>query len=403
MPQYRCKIINVNGEIAEDVFEAASIFELKRSVIGNDECPISIKKIMLPSLNMNFTDSFFRVKPQDLENFTSQLVVMLKAGVPLVKSLETVLQQFESSKFRNIIEHIIEKVNGGIVFSKALSEYPRAFNSLYTNMVKVGETTGSLDVILEHIRGFLHHDIAVKRKIKSAMRYPIIVVSILVIAFVGAIGFIMPRFAEMFANAEVALPLPTKALIFLSIMITKYWFITFWIILIVGASLRFYISRPAGAYWFDNMKLHMPVFKDIILQSTLARFAHILETLSRSGVKIVQALEIVEHTLDNRVIEKDIAFAREQVIEGVPIAGALSNSKHIPQMTIMMISTGEQSGALDDMLHNIAEQYDTSVKTKIDGIASAIEPILTVLIGVFLLIFALSIFLPMWKMIDIVK
>ncbi|MBU0529483.1 type II secretion system F family protein [bacterium] len=403
MPQYKCKIINASGEIVEDVFEAKSAFDLKRSVIKKDECPISIKKIRQPLLKTKFIDRFYRVKPQDLENFTSQLVVMLKAGVPLVKSLETVVQQFESDTLKNIVLDIIEKVNKGIVFSKALNEYPKVFNTLYVNMVKVGETTGSLDVILEHIRSFLHHDIAVKRKIKSAMRYPIIVMSVLSLAFVAAIGFIMPRFAEMFTKAGVTLPLPTRALIFLSVMITKYWLITFVVVLIVIFSIRYYTNRPAGAYRFDAIKLAMPVFKDIVLQSTLARFAHILETLSRSGVKIVRALEIVEQTLGNRVIEKDVENARELVIQGIPIAEALSKSKHIPKMTIMMIGTGEQSGALDDMLHNIAEQYDTSVKTKIDGLATAIEPLLTIVIGVFLLIFALSIFLPMWGMMDVVK
>ncbi len=403
MPQYNCKLITANGDVVEDVYEANSAAELKHTVIKRDECPISIKRIRQPLFKANFKDRFYRIKPQDLENFTSQLVVMLKAGVPLVKSLETVVQQFESDNFRNIILDIIEKVNQGVEFSKALNNYPKVFNALYVNMVRVGETTGSMDEILDHIRSFLHHDIAVKRKIKSAMRYPIIVLSILVLAFVAAIGFIMPRFAEMFTNAGVALPLPTRALIFLSIMITKYWFVTFWVVLIVIISIRFYTQRPAGAYRFDAIKLAMPVFKDIVLQSTLARFAHILETLSRSGIKIVRALEIVEQTLGNRVIAKDIAYAREEVIKGVPIADALSKSKHIPAMTIMMIGTGEQSGALDDMLLNIAEQYDVSVKTKIDGLASAIEPLLTIVIGVFLLIFALSIFLPMWKMIDIVK
>ena len=402
MPQFNCKFITANGDMVEDVFDAKSADELKRLMISKEECPLSIKKVSQPIFKSNFMDRFYKVKPQDLENFTSQLVVMLKAGVPLVKSLETVSEQFESDTFQNIVLDIVEKVNQGVVFSKALGAYPKVFNMLYVNMVKVGETTGSLDVILEHIRSFLHHDIAVKRKIKSAMRYPIIVLSILVLAFVAAIGFIMPRFAEMFTSAGVALPLPTRALIFLSVMITKYWFITFVVVLVVVFSIRYYTNRPGGAYRFDAIKLKMPVFKDIILQSTLARFAHILETLSRSGVKIVRAFEIVGQTLGNRVIEKDIDNAREQVIQGIPIAEALSKSKHIPKMTIMMISTGEQSGALDDMLHNIAEQYDTSVKTKIDGLASAIEPILTIVIGVFLLIFALAIFLPMWNMMDIV-
>ena len=403
MPQFNCKFITANGDMVEDVFDAKSADELKRLMISKEECPLSIKKVSQPIFKSNFMDRFYKVKPQDLENFTSQLVVMLKAGVPLVKSLETVSEQFESDTFQNIVLDIVKKVNQGVVFSKALGAYPKVFNMLYVNMVKVGETTGSLDVILEHIRSFLHHDIAVKRKIKSAMRYPIIVLSILVLAFVAAIGFIMPRFAEMFGKAGVELPLPTKALIFLSVMITKYWFITFVVVLVVVFSIRFYTNKPAGAYRFDAIKLTLPVFKDIILQSTLARFAHILETLSRSGVKIVRAFEIVGQTLGNRVIEKDIDNAREQIIQGIPIAEALSKSKHIPKMTIMMIGTGEQSGALDDMLHNIAEQYDTSVKTKIDGLASAIEPLLTIVIGVFLLIFALSIFLPMWNMMDVVN
>ncbi len=403
MPQYKCKIINASGAMVDDIVEAKSVAELKYAVRERNEFPISISKVRQPLFDVNFKDRFFRVKPQDLENFTAQLVVMLKAGVPLIKSLQTVVQQFEADSFKNIIIDIIEKVSGGMVFSKALSEYPKVFNSLYVNMVKVGETTGRLDEILDHIRNFLHHDIAVKRKIKGAMRYPIIVISVLVLAFVAAIGFIMPRFADMFANAGIALPLPTKALILLSVVISKYWFITVIVLAVVIFSIRVYIQRPAGAYRFDGIKLRMPVFKDIVLQSTIARFAHILETLSRSGVKIVSALEIVEETLGNRVIAKEIANAREEVIKGIPIADALSKSKHIPQMTIMMIATGEQSGALDDMLLNIAEQYDVSVKSKIEGLASAIEPMLTIIIGVFLLIFALSIFLPMWKMIDVVK
>ncbi len=403
MPEYKYKIINANGAMVEEVVEAASIAELKFAAIQKGEFPISITKVKQPLFQGNFKDRFYRVKPQDLENFTSQMVVMLKAGVPLIKSLQTVVQQFESDSFKNIITDIIEKISSGMVFSKALSEYPKVFNALYVNMVKVGETTGRLDEILEHIRSFLHHDIAVKNKIKAAMRYPLIVISVLVLAFVAAIGFIMPRFAEMFANAEIALPLPTRALILLSVIISKYWFITAIVLVVTILSIRFYIQRPAGAYRFDGIKLAMPVFKDIILQSTIARFAHILETLSRSGVKIVNALEIVEETLGNRVIAKEIANAREEVIKGIPIADALSKSKYIPQMTIMMIATGEQSGALDDMLLNIAEQYDTSVKSKIEGLASAIEPMLTIFIGVFLLIFALAIFLPMWKMIDIVK
>ena len=327
---------------------------------------------------------------------------MLRAGVPHVESLKTIGQQLESERMEEIVQDVIDKVNGGMIFSKALSQYPRVFNSLYVSMAKVGETTGAMDVVLDHVRSFLHHDIAVKRKVKSAMRYPIIVMSILVIAFVSVITFVIPQFSSMFASANIELPLPTKILIFLSELFTKYWFGTLIAIIGITGFLRFYLNKPGGAYQFDMLKLMIPIFKNIVIESSIARFAHILETLSKSGVKIIKALEITQETIENRVISKDIERATEKVSKGIPIAEALADSKHFPQMTLMMIGAGEKSGALEAMLQNIAEQYDSSVNLKIEGLSAAIEPLLTIIIAVFLLIFAMAVFLPMWSMTDIV-
>lgn len=402
MPQYQYKAIDSDGIITDDIVDATSLRELKKSVLKSNAFPLSIRRVRQPFFNNDFKKRHYRIKAQELDNFTSQLHVMVKAGVPLIKSLETISTQVESNNMKSVVEDVIARINRGDVFSKSLSHYPKVFNYLYVNMIKVGETTGSLDAILEHIHNFLHWDITIKRKVKAAMRYPIMVVGLLVIAFVGAIGFIIPMFADLFASADVVLPLPTRIMLALSTLITDYWLITSIVVLFIIFSTRYYIKRPAGAYKFDLIKLIVPVFKDIVLFSTIARFAHILETLNRSGITIINALEILEQTLDNRVIAKDISNAKELVLQGVPLADALAKSKHIPTMTIMMIDTGEQSGALDDMLHSIAEQYDTSVKVKIEGLAAAIEPILTVAIGGFLLIFALSIFLPMWRLIDVV-
>lgn len=402
MPQFQIKFISEAGKIVESVVNADNTVQIFERASAKSESILSVKKYKEPFSFTRFQNMFYRVKPQELENFTSQLVVMLRAGVPLVKSLETIGEQLESEKMEEIVKDVIDKVNGGMIFSKALSQYPRVFNSLYVSMVKVGETTGNMDVVLDHVRSFLHHDIAVKRKVKSAMRYPLIVMSILVIAFVSVITFVIPQFASMFASANIELPLPTRILIFLSDLFTKYWSGTLIGIIGITGFLRFYLNKPGGAYKFDMLKLMMPIFKNIVIESSIARFAHILETLSKSGVKIIKALEITQETIENRVISKDIERATEKVAKGIPIAEALSDSKHFPKMTLMMIGAGEKSGAVDSMLENIAEQYDSSVNLKIEGLSAAIEPLLTIIIAVFLLIFALAVFLPMWSMTDIV-
>jgi type II secretory pathway component PulF len=403
MAEFKCKMISVEGTVFEAVVEAESQFEIYEKAELRNEGVLSVEKYKKPFSLQSYLNNLQRIKPQDLENFTSQLVVMLKAGVPLIDSLKSIVEQLATEKMRNIINEVIEAVESGKSFSKSLKQYPKVFDTLYVNMVMVGETTGVLDVILTHLRDFIHHDIAVRRKIKSAMRYPLIVISVLIIAFIGAIGFIIPRFADLYSSANVELPLPTLMMIGLSKAVTDYWLITVTVAGLIIFTLRYYISKPAGAFRFDRLKLMVPVFKHLVLESSLARFAHILETLNRSGIKIIRSLEITEQTIENRVISKDIAIAREKVIEGISLAESLSGSKHFPKTMIMMLAVGEESGALDSMLVNISEQYDTSVDMRIEGLSAAIEPMLTVGIGGFLLVFALAIFLPMWRIIDVVK
>jgi type II secretory pathway component PulF len=396
-------MISEAGTVFETVVEAESPFEIYEMAELRNEGILTVEKYKKPFSWKSYLSRFQRIRPQELEDFTSQLVVMLKAGVPLIDSLKTIVEQLASEKMRNIINEVVEAVEGGKAFSKALEPYPKVFNTLYVNMVMVGETTGVLDTILANIRDFIHHDIAVRRKIKSAMRYPMIVLGVLIIAFIAAVGFIIPQFESMFTRAGVDLPLPTKIMLWISSAVTDYWLITLSIAALMIIAVRYYISRPAGAYRFDRLKLIFPVFKYIVLESSLARFAHILETLNRSGIKIIRALDITEQTIENRVISKDISKAKEQVIEGVSLAESLSTSQHIPKTVIMMLAVGEESGALDSMLVNIAEQYDTSVDMRIEGLSAAIEPMLTIIIGSFILIFAMSIFLPLWSFAEVVR
>ena len=403
MPEYTCKLISTDGTVFETVIDAESHFEIYEIAEARNQGVLAVKIFKKSKSIESYLNNLKKIKPQELEDFTSQLVVMLKAGVPLITSLKSIVEQLATEKMKLMINEIIGKVEKGESFSSALSAYPKVFNTLYVNMVKVGEATGVLDTILKHLKDFIHHDIAVRRKIKSAMRYPFIVLTVLSIAFIGAIGFIIPQFATLFAGAGVELPLPTRILVGLSYVVSNYWY---WVAIGLAGLiilLRYYNSTSAGKYNIDTIKIKFPVFKHIVLESSLARFTHILSTLNRSGIKIIRALEITEKTIENRVITKDIGNARLKVIECISLAEGLQQSKHFPKTMLMMMAVGEESGALDEMLDNISEQYDSSVNMRIEGLSAAIEPLLTIGLGAFLLVFALAIFLPMWRMAEVIQ
>ncbi|NQU67245.1 MAG: type II secretion system F family protein [Candidatus Marinimicrobia bacterium] len=398
MPKFECKLITEEGIVHYSVIDARSKFEIFEQMETQNEVVLSVKKFKKPFNLEEWSSSLKKINPQELENFTSQLVVMLGAGVPLMGSLESIIEQAESQNMQKIIRDIVSKLERGLTLSQALGDYPKVFSNLYVNMVKVGEATGVLERILDHLSSFIRHDIEVRKKIKSAMRYPIIVFCVLILAFTGAIIFIVPKFADMFGKSGVQLPLPTRMLLGISDFFVHYWWLGIIIVVSIISAYRYIASQAKGLYLIDSMKLRMPIFKDIIIKSSIARFAHILETLNRSGIQIIKALEITEQTLENVVISGGVKDAKVMVEEGIPLAEALGHMSFFPPMTLKMISVGESSGALDKMLLNIARQYDMDVDDKVDGLSAAVEPIMTIVIGVFLLIFALGIFLPMWDM-----
>jgi len=398
LPKFECKLITEEGIVHYSVIDARSKFEIFEQMETQNEVVLSVKKFKKPFNLEEWSSSLKKINPQELENFTSQLVVMLGAGVPLMGSLESIIEQAESQNMQKIIRDIVSKLERGLTLSQALGDYPKVFSNLYVNMVKVGEATGVLERILDHLSSFIRHDIEVRKKIKSAMRYPIIVFCVLILAFTGAIIFIVPKFADMFGKSGVQLPLPTRMLLGISDFFVHYWWLGIIIVVSIISAYRYIASQAKGLYLIDSMKLRMPIFKDIIIKSSIARFAHILETLNRSGIQIIKALEITEQTLENVVISGGVKDAKVMVEEGIPLAEALGHMSFFPPMTLKMISVGESSGALDKMLLNIARQYDMDVDDKVDGLSAAVEPIMTIVIGVFLLIFALGIFLPMWDM-----
>ncbi|MBU1064473.1 type II secretion system F family protein, partial [bacterium] len=324
--------------------------------------------------------------------------IMLRAGIPLLTCLEVTKEQTETKKMEKIIHSLADQLNSGTSLSQAMRKYPQVFSPMYANMIGAGEKSGALDSILIRLSKFIGHEIKILDNVKSAMRYPIIVLCALIAAFIVVIVFVIPRFAGLFKSQGLELPLPTRIMIGLSDIIGNYWLLILAVLVLVVGSILFFIRTPKGQWTADFIKLNVPVFKVIFLKSAIARFAHMLETLSRGGIQIVSALETVEKTVGNLCVGRSIAKAREDVSTGVSLASALSKSKYFPVMTLKMISVGEQSGALDDMLNIVASQYDEDVDRLVKNLSAMIEPMVTVIMGVFVLLIALGIFLPMWKM-----
>ncbi len=404
MPDFVCRIMSDSGTVEERVVTAESKVEVFTQADERGEMLLSVKEHKPGALSGG---SIFKkgkkVKPNEIENFTVQLAIMFRSGIPLIGALEALEEQAETDSMRSVVKGLIQGVSGGKALSQAMEDYPGVFSLLYVNMIRAGEAAGVMEQILERLGTFIKHDQEVVRNVKSALRYPMIVTSALGLAFIGAMIFIVPKFSTMFQSKGMDLPTPTVIMIAASDFLIQFWPVV--ILGFVGSifALKSFGKTEKGRFAIDGFKLKLPIFKEIFLKTNIARFAHMLETLSRGGIQIIKALETVEKTVGNVVIGKEIANARKEVEKGVSLAAALGKSSYFPKMTVKMIAVGEKSGAMDDMMANVAAQYDTEVDVKIEGLSGAIEPLMTVFMGGALLFMALGIFLPMWNMYGAVK
>lgn len=270
-------------------------------------------------------------------------------------------------------------------------------------MVRAGESAGVLEDVLKRLSEFMEHDESVKKSIKSAMRYPIIVMIALTMAFFFAVTFIIPKFTVMFDRSGVELPFITRMLLALNLIITDYWYLAAGGLALTIFLVKRVLGTKQGRLAWDGFKLKLPIFGTLFLKNAISRFTHMLETLNSSGIHIIEALQICSETTGNAAISREIDQTRAEVEVGASLADALDKGTIFPPMTIRMIRTGQDAGSLDEMLQSIFVQYDEEVDYLTKRLSSLVEPLMTVVIGVFILIIALGIFLPMWGMYEAVK
>jgi len=343
------------------------------------------------------------IKTRDVVIFTRQFSTMINSGLPLVQALTILAEQTDNKALAEVTKKVVFDVESGNTVADALSKHPRAFTNLYVNMVAAGEAGGILDTILMRLATFLEKNDALVRKVKGAMIYPTVIMSVAAIAIVVLLIFVIPVFENMFGSVGLALPLPTRIVIGASRFLKAYW----WVLgaaIIVGAYLfRKYYASPSGKLVIDRLMLKMPVLGDVLRKSAVSRFTRTLGTLISSGVSILEGLEITAKTAGNRVIQDAIMQSRSSIAGGDTIAQPLQKSKVFPPMVISMIAVGEQTGGLDEMLSKIADFYDEEVDAAVSNLLSLLEPIMIVFLGVVVGGMVVAMYLPIFDMINAVQ
>ncbi len=342
------------------------------------------------------------ISVKDLSVFTRQFATMVNAGLPLVQCLDVLGRQLEKAHFKEVVLQVTADVEGGSTLAEALEKHPKIFSDLYVNMIAAGEAGGILDVILGRLAVFLEKADALQRKVKGAMTYPVIVLTVAGGACVFMLMFVIPVFAKMFSDFGGTLPTPTRLVMNLSDFIRAYWWAIAGGSILADFSLKRYRATEKGRLVTDRLAMKIPILGTVILKSAVARFTRTLGTLIGSGVPILQGLEITSRTAGNKVIQLAIEATAKSISQGDTIAAPLKESGVFPPMVVQMIGIGEQTGALDEMLSKIADFYDDEVDSAVDAMTAAIEPIMIVVMGGMVGSMLVAMYLPMFKMSSVV-
>lgn len=406
MTSFNFKARDRYGVLASGVMDAEDSKGIALQLEKLGYTPVSIVPVESAGVYLKLETllaSFQKIKIEEIIVFTRQLASILEAGVPLVEGLDAVHEQIRDKRFKGIVLIVKNEIESGSTFSDALEKYEKVFSPLVVNMVRAGEKAGILDEVLDRISNLLEKELETKEKIKTATRYPLIVMVALSVAFVILTLFVLPRFVSFFGAFNAELPLPTKILIGINYVATHYWY---WILgIVIGAVFAFkkILDTEKGRYSWDRFILSTPVFGPLFSKINLSRFCRMLAAMLRSGIPILEALTISSVTVGNKVISRVILDVRKEVSQGKSLAEPMKGSRIFPPIAIAMVAIGEKAGSLGGMLNKVADYFDRESDYTIKNLTPLLEPILILGLGLLLMVFALGIFMPMWDLIRVFK
>ncbi len=402
MPVFEYKALNKKGKSCKGLIDADSESNARSKLRASGKYPTSISKSLSKKQKNKKqvlgSTLFDRVSQDEVQVVTRQLSTLLGAGIPLIGALSSLIAQSSNSALKRILAQVRDSVNEGATLTDSLAAHPRLFSNIYINMVRSGEASGSLDVVLERLADFGEKQRALQGKLKAALVYPIFM------AFIGTgilfflITYIVPNITRVFTDMERALPVPTRILIGSSEFLREYWWLGGGITLLLFFLVRLFLAQEKGRWIMDRIKLSFPVLGTLTRKIMLTRFASTLGSLLKSGVPMITSLQIVGSIVNNRLIQEVIEEGMEQIQKGKSMSSALEASVWFPPIFIQMIAVGEQSGELESMLEKVATTYEREVETAIIGMTSLIEPVMIAGMGAAVGFVVLSILLPIFEM-----
>jgi type IV pilus assembly protein PilC len=364
--------------------------------------PVEVKKANA-GMKMEINLRPGHVKLKHLSIFARQFATMINSGLPILRALAILSEQSQSKELSKILFQVRTDVEQGASLSGAMSKHPKAFNDLFIAMVKSGETGGVLDSVLLRLADIIEREVELRRKIKSAMTYPIAVVALVVLIMAAMLLFVVPQFESIYKQLGGQLPLPTRVLLNMSKGVRTYWYV----VIVASVGIWFGIGRikkvPRGRELLDGLKLKVPIFGPLFHKTAVARFSSTLGMLLRSGVPILQSLEIVGDTVNNKVVSRAIEDVQGSVREGETIARPLSKHAVFPSMVVQMLAVGEETGQIDTMLDKVADFYNSEVSAAVDALTSLIEPLLIAIIGGCVGAAVIALYMPMFNIIKLIK
>ena len=407
MPVFLYKGRNKRGEAVRGHIEAVSPDAVATQLFNSGITPIDIA---LPRAGADvlaalraWVESSGKVQLVDLILFSRQMYTMMKAGVPIMQALRGLRESTRNLAVAKVITSIGESLDTGLDLASALKRHPRVFSQLYVSMVQVGETTGSLQEVFEQLALYLEREKDTRERIKSATRYPTFVVVAMAIAMFIINLFVIPAFAKVYSGFRIELPWATKLLIATSNFTVAYWHLMLAAVVLGVIALRFYVNTAEGRYRWHKIKLKLPVVGKILYQATLGRFARAMAVMIKSGVPLVQGMTVISRAVDNDYIGERVVQMRDGIERGETIARTAATTAMFPPLVIQMISGGEETGAVDELMFNVADYYEREVDYDIKNLSDAIQPLLIIVLGVLVLILALGVFLPMWDLVQVAR
>jgi type IV pilus assembly protein PilC len=388
-----------SGRTVSGTLEADS-FELVRAKLSDlNYHVLSIRQAKAGNSLKEAFNNMQRVKLRDLVMFSRQFATMIDAGLSVVKCLDILQKQTRNPKMKEVIGEVKRDVAGGMSLTESLQKHPRIFSPLYVNMMRSAEAGGILDIVLDRLSTFLEKEQETRNKIKSAMTYPAVVFCFAMLMVMGLLFFVLPKFKGIFETMGLKLPLTTKILLNSSTYLQQYWYIA--LVMIIGSVvlIKIFSRTDRGKYAIDSAKLRLPIFGDLILKTSVSRFARTFGTLISSGVPVLRALEIVSDTAGNRVISEIVVRARVSIKEGEKISTPLFGSRIFPVMVTQMIAIGEETGRLDQMLVKVSNFYDDEVDNTLKSLTSLIEPLMIVGLGLIVGFIAVSVISPIYALV----